>query len=206
VDRWLVRLTALAVVIIGLVVATQTDQRVYVEPDRTPGTIGGLENDGRGEPWGNRAIADPPVEAVVTSGQVTRTDALKPFEETLRIGPQDKGRVFDRTPVECHGGSLAITWHIGNIEGVTEYTGIHLGIEFDGDLVATAIKGAPDRTHVDDVTSILATVDYCAPGMHTFGLRVVNITGVWGFPYVVNPGDDSHGIRILRGFLIQEVH
>jgi hypothetical protein len=42
--------------------------------------------------------------------------------------------------------------------------------------------------------------------MHTFGLRVVNITGVWGFPYVVNPGDDSHGIRILRGFLIQEVH
>lgn len=188
----LLRVTAAAVLVLALLILTRDEPVVYARVDRTPGSIGSLANDDRGEPWGNRGIADPERDVRVATGVVTRTDALVPFDETLRIGPQDYGRVFDETPVRCHGGLLRIQWHLGNLEGVTEYTGIHLGIEFDGQLLATAIKGVPDRTHVDDIVNVLATVE-CSPGSHVVGLRITHVTGAWGFPYVANPGDAPGG-------------
>ena len=178
-------------------------------PSRGVVDMGPLPEDGAAsasEPYGNRSLLDPerPEGRALTTDRTTVTNGLVEYRETVRIGEVDNGALVDALTIQCHGGMANIQWQIGNLEGITSFAGLTLKIVFDGDPIASVIKGADGHVYQDTPLSFSA-VHPCPAGERRIALELSRVDGGWGFPYVVNPGDDPALTPVLRGFVVTEV-
>jgi len=150
-------------------------------------------------------LAGAGVTRVYDGTHTTISDSLASFDQTVRLSAADEGTTIDRTALECHGGRADITWHVGNLEPTVAGTGIHLSATFDGEVIGSMIAGSSDGIWNDRPAGIRAVVA-CSPGTHQLAIQVVSVNGLWGIPYVVNPGERNiEGLRVNRGFVVTEV-
>ena len=159
-------------------------------PPRDRGDVSMLEN---GE-----------TRTIVTAGMAL-TSSLRTFDQSVWVGPEDRGRVVDATNLTCHGGLAHVIWHIGNLEPGVANTGIHLTAQLDGKPVGSILRGTPVEVWGDQPAELHAVID-CPTGEHDLGLLIRSIHGRWGFPSVTDPDPSTSPVpHVPRGFVVTEV-
>lgn len=156
---------------------------------------------------GDRTQFDAVTAATVTGSRFSLTDSLRPHDHSVWIDEDDDGLVVDPTPLECHGGRLHVTWHIGNLEParVGGEEAVHLSARLDGEVIGTVMRAGKAGTFEDSAMELHTVID-CPVGPHLVDLVIPYVTGVYGFPYVTNLGDAPRpDLRVMRGFILEEV-
>lgn len=169
--------------------------------------LAGCTSVGASDAYGDRSLLDDGPTQTWTGTRTTITSSLRGFSETVRIDQRDIGLTIDRTALTCHGGVVEITWHVGNLEPTVPDTGIYLTARLDGQPVASITKGSTRGIYDDGPVDLRAVVD-CPAGSHVVDLLIDRMwaDGGWGIPYVVNVGEPSDGIVVMRGFVVTETY
>lgn len=156
-----------------------------------------------------------PGPTLVKSGNVVVTSKLTSFNRPVRFTRGTDGDVYrvvdnksgkvgkrpertiDSMDLRCHGGTIEITWYVGNLEPTVPQTGIHLSVRLDGAQLATLLKGSTDGVWNDAPASI-HTVTQCPAGSHKLEAHIDKLAGGWGIPYA----DPENTVQ--RGFIVRE--
>jgi hypothetical protein len=147
-------------------------------------------------------LAADPVTYTGTTTTITSSVRLVPT--TVRVGPPDLGASIDPTQVPCHGGTLSVTWTVGNLEPTTAKTGIKLAIRLDGTPIAAGIAGGDSGLYNDRPMTLRGVVP-CPAGQHKLDVVILDITGSFGLPYVQTPGKADPAVGVSRGFIASEI-
>lgn len=134
-----------------------------------------------------------------TGNRTTLTTNLVTYNETYRVqaGPNLPARL-DEMRIRCHGGTLRLTWQLGNLEPTHPDTGIHLTAYLDGKAVGSLLKGSTRGIWNDGPVQIESAVN-CPGGQHKLWVSIDSIQGSWGIPYANEPD------HVQRGFIAEEI-
>ena len=156
-------------------------------------------------PYGDRGLLDAGTTRTSTGTRTTISDTLRGFDRSVWIDSNDNGLIVDQTTLTCHGGIAHVTWHIGNLEPVSQDVGIHLTARLDGEPIGSILRGSRVDIWGDEPASLHAVVP-CPAGDHRLDLEIRSIHGRWGFPYVTSVGEPpSDELLVARGFVVSEV-
>jgi Putative Ig domain len=131
---------------------------------------------------------------------VALTNSLKTFSQPTRytVATLNSTTRIDTTQVQCHGGSVHVTWYVGDLEPTVANTGIHLDVYMNTKVITTIEKGG-DSGNYNDGPATAETVVSCPSGTQTFSVGASSIDASWGIPYA------DPGTSVQRGFIVEEV-